>query len=168
MKSVNFSRLLRCVNKCESVHDLWKLNGEGLVANNPPDFYEKFNQIKEAVIDYRISNEQINALKNFKNLNSLIVQDETSWDFSSSSSYDSSISLGAKWENTFEKLAEILPAIWSLELNDLGDAGSVLEDLELRDLEMVFKFKKLRRLLTRCPYSSDFVKSRTELYLIQF
>ncbi|KAI3480437.1 hypothetical protein L1887_57407 [Cichorium endivia] len=51
VKRVNFSCLLRCMS-------------DGLVI--PPDFYEKYDQVEEVVIDYHIADEQIDILKNFK------------------------------------------------------------------------------------------------------
>lgn len=124
VKRIDLSGLLRCVS-------------DKLIEDIPPDFYEKFDQVEEIVIPYDFAEEQIAILKKFKHLNSLIVRDE-------------SRRRPKKDWNIFEKIADALPKIWSLQFDDL-------DIWELGTLDFVFKFKKLGRLLTHCNYTHYFV-----------
>lgn len=137
IKRVYFSSLLQCVS-------------DVLDEVIPPDFHQMFNRVEEVVINYDITDEQIDTLKHFKSLNSIMIRDERdlTWDRSGRD---------VDWNDLLEKLAEALPAVWSLELIDFRD-----EDFER--FKSVYKFKKLRRLLTDCYYNSDFISELFEFF----
>ena len=168
---LNYSALcvkeLRWVKRIH-LEDLLKCVSDGLVEEIPSDFYEKFEHVEEIVIPFDLAEEQIAVLKKFKNLNSLIVQDRSE-----------AFRLQRKDWSIFEKIADELPQIWSLQFDDLGN-----EEINTLD-SVVFKFKELGRILvTHIDYWSvrvtvskffdkygmfgvTFVENGTELMIIQ-
>ena len=132
VKRIDLGGLLKCVS-------------DGLVEEISPDFYEKFDHVEEIVIPYGLAEEHIDVLKKFKDLNSLIVQNnpelETSWNLVS----------------IFEKIADELPQIWSLQFDDLYNQ-------ERNSLDIAFKFKELGRIRVTEVYCWSFHRAVPQLF----
>ena len=146
---LNYSALCKKELRWVKRVNLSSLLSAGLATKIPFDFFEKFDKVNELVIDYAdITDEQIAVLKKFKNLSSLIVSTEHP-----RYSIDQIV---------FEKIADALPEIWSLELKDFG-----ICDI-LNSFDFTLKLKKLRRFLTESYNYNNFLFSIEKFNVFEF
>ena len=106
----------------------------------PADFYERFDRVDQIVMLYDFGKENIALLKKFKNLNSLIIQQNDQED--------------TNWSD-FERMSDEFPNIWLLHFE-------YLEGCDFDDLNYFCRFerfKRLGRLLTDARYCKKTVSS---------
>lgn len=133
------SNELRWVKRVH-LSSLWQCLNDGRIDAIPSDFYEQFGHVEQIVLHYNCldNEEQIEALKKFKQFNSLIVQRDSPGDEIDFEEID------------FDQIAGEFPQIRSLSMLDV-------QECDLNSLDFVFRFKKLRKLVSDSYYTDHFV-----------